>query len=98
MPDQSGRGTSPIYGAVMELPPQTAEHPSRCDFCWRRDVIVLDVACIHEHISTVIVCRDKHEKRTRDEEGDIACKACEVDHWCILRVLGESPLPPAPRP
>lgn len=74
--------------------------PSRCDYCWRRNVIVLDVACVHEHIGAVIVCRDKHEARVRDEKGDVACTQCfsNAGEWVILYVIGESTLLPEPRP
>lgn len=78
-------------------PPQTEEHPSRCDFCPRRDVVVLDVACLREHLGEVIVCRDRHEPDARN--GDIYCKPCEqAHHTSMLTVTGVSEKLPEPRP
>lgn len=83
----------------MTRPEPDLSLPSRCDYCWRRNVVVLDVACVHEHLGTVIVCRDKHEARVRDEQGDVACAQCDLaGHWVTLRVVGESTLLPEPRP
>lgn len=73
--------------------------PSRCDFCWRRDVTAFDVACVHEHLGNVIVCRDKHEPLLRAEDGYIACAQCSVAGYLVpLHVLGVSAKPPEPRP